>query len=147
MPESLIVPHESPTHPVPERAQVTSASAVPVTVAVNRCVPPISTEAVPGERLTATGPIAVGPFPLQAEMSTAETNKMSERMFIGVLERIEDPERSGHCFWRAINCAGHFLSPSRICHQPCCLRVTFDVEFDSGCLGRARPGHGATGAL
>src|SRR5229473_7465253 len=124
MPESLIVPQESPTHPVPERVQVTSASAVPVTVAVNLCVPPISTEAVPGEMLTAPAPIALGPFPLQPEMSRAETNNMNERNFIGVLERVEGPYQIRPLILGIGNqFARRFLSPKTICYQPRCWTV------------------------
>ena len=42
-------------HPAPETANVTAELAVPVTAAVNCCVPESETLAVAGEMLTATG--------------------------------------------------------------------------------------------
>jgi hypothetical protein len=51
----LIVPQSLPEQPVPLTDQVTAGFEVPVTVAVNCCVPPITTLAVAGEMPTVTG--------------------------------------------------------------------------------------------
>jgi len=51
----VTVPHAEPVQPVPARDHVTAVLVAFVTVAVNCCVPPISSVTLVGEIATATG--------------------------------------------------------------------------------------------
>jgi len=51
----VMVPHVGPLQPVPEIVQVTVVLIVPVTVAVNCCLAPVTTFAEDGDTETATG--------------------------------------------------------------------------------------------
>jgi uncharacterized protein (DUF2237 family) len=54
-PATVMVPHVGPLQPVPEIVQVTVVLIVPVTVAVNCCLAPVTTFAEDGDTETATG--------------------------------------------------------------------------------------------
>src|SRR5271169_786278 len=49
----VTIPHERPTHPLPDKLQITTVLVVPVTVAVNCICLPVCTGPLAGETVTA----------------------------------------------------------------------------------------------